>query len=227
MNEKIEAKCGDCGVRLAVPRAVAGKKIRCPSCQGVVDVPSDTGTSSGKAPVRKPPAAEQPQKKKPQRGSGAATPADRVPRIAPSKKNRTKPPPEDYDSYSDASPATSADPYTDSYSYAPGALPPRQKKKNAAASATAGSAAAYNPYTSSSDSLESRVSTVGSDDELTGVDIAICILCANVGCIIGIYRLCTGKPSSGLKMLLLAIIVQVFLAGLGLSLGGVPRGFGR
>ena len=39
MSEKIRVQCTSCFATLAVPDSAAGKKIRCPKCQGVVSVP--------------------------------------------------------------------------------------------------------------------------------------------------------------------------------------------
>lgn len=36
--EKIQIRCEHCSAVLAVPESAAGKKIRCPKCQGVVFV---------------------------------------------------------------------------------------------------------------------------------------------------------------------------------------------
>ena len=46
------------------------------------------------------------------------------------------------------------------------------------------------------------------DDELTGVDIALCVLCGGIGCIVGIIALIRGQSSRGGKMIGIS-----FLAG--------------
>lgn len=50
-----------------------------------------------------------------------------------------------------------------------------------------------------------------STDQLTGVDIALCV-CFPIGCIIGIIAIITGQPSRGLKMIGLAFVMP-FLWG--------------
>ncbi len=216
MAERIEATCGDCGARLAVPDAVAGKKIRCPKCQGVVNVPNRTAQSSGATPASITPPSSPPAKSKQSPDRGRPKPARQKKRREPEAEI------EEYDSYDNTSLEAAADPFGDSYSYASSALPPRKKKKQAAASVPE-----HNPYSSYSAPLESRMSMVG-DDDLTGGDIAICVICGNVGCIVGIYRLCTGRSSSGLKMLLLSIFSQVFFGGIsGMVLRAILSGAGR
>jgi phage FluMu protein Com len=42
MNDRIRVQCGACDTKLAVPGTVAGKKVRCPKCKGVVAVPAPT-----------------------------------------------------------------------------------------------------------------------------------------------------------------------------------------
>ena len=49
------------------------------------------------------------------------------------------------------------------------------------------------------------------EEELTGVDIALCILCSNIGCIIGIVALCRGQSSRGGKMIGIALGFQLIL----------------
>ena len=51
-----------------------------------------------------------------------------------------------------------------------------------------------------------------SDDELTGVDIALCLLCSNIGCIVGIVALIRGQTSRGGKMIGIALGFQFLLA---------------
>jgi hypothetical protein len=40
MSDRITFSCSDCFGKLAVPSSAAGKKIRCPKCQGVATVPA-------------------------------------------------------------------------------------------------------------------------------------------------------------------------------------------
>lgn len=76
MPETIETQCLECNGRFAVPANTAGKKIRCPKCQGVISVagkpPRLQSQKTTKPPVSNPPAAtlrasrSAPRKPKPQ-----------------------------------------------------------------------------------------------------------------------------------------------------------------
>jgi phage FluMu protein Com len=73
MTDKIHAKCTGCGKTLAVPATVAGKKVRCPVCQNVVQVPEapaigrpGSGGTSEREPnqVRQQPGRPAPRKRR-------------------------------------------------------------------------------------------------------------------------------------------------------------------
>lgn len=49
-------------------------------------------------------------------------------------------------------------------------------------------------------------------NQLTGGDIAICVLCFPIACVVGIVAIITGQPARGLKMIGLAIVMP-FLWG--------------
>ena len=59
-----------------------------------------------------------------------------------------------------------------------------------------------------------KKSSAAADDELTGVDIALCILCSNIGCIIGIVAMLRGQSSRGGKMIAIAIGFQFVLGAI-------------
>jgi ribosomal protein L40E len=46
------------------------------------------------------------------------------------------------------------------------------------------------------------------DDDLTPLDWLLCIFCGNIACIVGIVYLCLGKPKAG-KMIIVAICLQI------------------
>lgn len=56
MTDRIQVTCPDCRAHLAVPETVAGRKIRCPKCQGViaVDAPAARPARSPAAPAPTP-----------------------------------------------------------------------------------------------------------------------------------------------------------------------------
>ena len=43
--------------------------------------------------------------------------------------------------------------------------------------------------------------------QLTGGDIAICVLCCPIACVVGIVAIITGQPARGLKMIGLALVM--------------------
>lgn len=49
-------------------------------------------------------------------------------------------------------------------------------------------------------------------NQLTGADIAICVLCFPIACVVGIVAIITGQPARGLKMIGLSIVMP-FLWG--------------
>lgn len=44
-------------------------------------------------------------------------------------------------------------------------------------------------------------------NQLTGGDIAICVLCCPIACVVGIVAIITGQPARGLKMIGLALVM--------------------
>lgn len=48
----------------------------------------------------------------------------------------------------------------------------------------------------------------GEDDDLTGTDLVIAILCGNIGCILGIIWMIQGKPK-GMKMIGVSVLAQI------------------
>ena len=61
-----------------------------------------------------------------------------------------------------------------------------------------------------------KSSSSSSEDELTGVDIALCVLCSGIGCIVGIVALCRGQSSRGGKMIGISLLMQVVWGGINL-----------
>lgn len=66
-----------------------------------------------------------------------------------------------------------------------------------------------------------RRSSGGDDDDLTPVDILLAVLCTNIGCILGVIWVISGK-SKGAKMLGLCVMVNVawFVLGMILAMLG-------
>lgn len=53
----IEVKCDGCQRRLRVPDSTAGKRIKCPKCQAIIQVPAEAESPSASAPTAAPAAA--------------------------------------------------------------------------------------------------------------------------------------------------------------------------
>ncbi len=69
----IKVKCGGCAKVYSLKDNLAGKKIRCPACKGVMAVPAAKGSPAAKVPVRKPaPAGGGGTVKKPRRSLAAS-----------------------------------------------------------------------------------------------------------------------------------------------------------
>jgi hypothetical protein len=90
----IEVACPHCQKNLRVGDHVAGKKIRCPACQGVVSVPAEEIVEVAEVyeepePVRRP----EPRKERPRGGSGTRRPEPKSrPAEAPERRSaRTRP----------------------------------------------------------------------------------------------------------------------------------------
>lgn len=216
MDEKITCRCDACGKTLAVPSHASGKKIRCPSCQAIVAVPAS-------APIDRPETPEKKPSPKPAQKPDPPKPTSSKPASKPNSKPKAQRAPDPWET------DTAADPYADAYSYANAPLPPRESKKNSErSSAQSVPTRAYEPY--SEPALEDRmVRTTADDDELSGSDILLCILCSNIACIVGLIRICTGRSSSGLKMILICLLTNVIatiigvMAGVASSMGNAGR----
>ena len=103
MSDRIRVQCGACDSKLAVPGTVAGKKVRCPKCKGVIAVPAYT-----------------PQPTPAVRGSQTAA--------APKKKKRThrkRPGPKTEDLFASDGVLSQGEAVTSSS----GQLPPRRKQR--------------------------------------------------------------------------------------------------
>lgn len=153
MSEKIAAECPSCGKVFAVAASFAGKKIRCPQCQGVIQIsggsPAAPGPRSSGAPSSTRAAEPAPQRSEPRVArpvkqdepavarpskpasarAAAARPEPKPTRSAPSKRKKSdnydaEQPWDDLDSYDDQE----VDAYSNNAYGGSGGLPPRSKK---------------------------------------------------------------------------------------------------
>jgi phage FluMu protein Com len=156
MSDRVAAECPSCGKVFAVAASFAGKKIRCPQCQGVIQIaastesppvprPSSSAASGSPGPspasrpeprVARPVRSDDPPVAKPARPAStrpAAAKAESQPtRSTPPKKKRSKnydeeQPWGDLNSYDD--PAN--DPYSDNSYESTSSLPARSRKGGA------------------------------------------------------------------------------------------------
>lgn len=234
MADRIRIKCANCGKTLAVPASAAGRKTKCPACGNVNRVPAagDGGsgefgqkTSSGPSLSDISSFAANVPELKPSSGRPAE------PRPPKKKKPKRKKQESSYDDFGDdplyddfgpADDAGATDQFADDLfggvsvpddPYSGGAMPPKRKKKKKSSKPRIKSS--YNAYEApSAESRSGRRSH--EDEELTGADIVLCLLCSNLGCLIGIIRLCTGKTANGRKMIMLSFAVPAVLIVLGL-----------
>lgn len=97
MAATLDVACPHCEKQLRVPAELAGKVIRCKNCQGMFEVPSESGTGR---PVKDKPAPAKPVAAKPAKAKPAAAakpvaakPAKAVSETIPLKDEEPPPPP--------------------------------------------------------------------------------------------------------------------------------------
>ena len=161
MSDKIVIPCSECGSNMSVPSTAAGKKVRCPKCKTVVDIPGGSSYASDDASSGTTSAEPQPRRARrisePSASSPSAPPAKPTPVAKPAslvkpapiakpaeaKPRRTKEraaPADDDWLDDDLSSLGSGGDEWDSYGnpYAePQGLPPRGKRKNTGSSTPA------------------------------------------------------------------------------------------
>jgi hypothetical protein len=152
MSDRIPTECPSCGKAFALAATFAGKKIRCPQCQGIIQVggvaapaksgggtpaaapsrpASSSGTPKSEPRVARRVSAEDDSTARPSQSttsrSGSSQTSSRSSRPA-SKKKRS----ENYDQeqpWDDLDSMEAQDDYGDDPYASPGALPPKSKKK--------------------------------------------------------------------------------------------------
>jgi hypothetical protein len=160
MSDKIVIPCSECGSNMSVPSTAAGKKVRCPKCKTVVDIPGGSSYASDDASSDTASAEPQPRRARrisePTAGSSPVPAAKPAPAVKPAslakpvpiatpaqakpKRTREKAAPADDDWLEDdeASSYGSGGSEWDSYgnpAQVPQALPPRSKRKTTGSSA--------------------------------------------------------------------------------------------
>lgn len=174
----ISVKCFDCGKSLKAPDALAGKKAKCPDCGAIVPIP---------------------------KAALDAESFDDEPVSKPKSKSKSKPIEDEYDSTFDDLADYEADaPVDESAQRKPCPMCGELIAKTAAKCRYCGEI--LDPAMRKRAKKSS--SSVSSDDEMSGVDIALCILCSGIGCIVGIVALIRGQSSRGGKMIGLSLMMQ-------------------
>lgn len=68
-----------------------------------------------------------------------------------------------------------------------------------------------------------KASSAAADDELTGVDIALCVLCSGIACIIGIVALIRGQTSRGGKMIGISLLMQLIWGAINMLISEMAK----
>lgn len=126
MSDRITFSCSECSGKLAVPSSAAGKKIRCPKCQGVATVPASMISPFEGMP-------EVPKRKRSEPQGAARDGVNGRAEIVRPKKPKRRESSEDSWLTEDLS-QNQGDASWDDYGYGTGTsqrLPPRTKKKRA------------------------------------------------------------------------------------------------
>ena len=197
----ITVRCPACGKRLQAPDSAAGKRAKCPQCSKILKVPEPIQDAE-EVPLEAPPPLA-PQPAAPRDLSDLLDEADEYPLAAP--------------------PPTMAAP-TSSFSGGDARRPCPMCGEfiPAGAAVCRFCNEVFDPALKKK--RRRRASVGGEDEDLTGVDILLAILCTNIGCILGLIWMIQGKPK-GAKMLGLCVLIQViaFFVGFILSaMGGGP-----
>ena len=206
----ITVRCPECGKRLQAPDSAAGKRAKCPNCSKVLVIPEPVYEAEefAEEPAPVPAPTPTPTPAAPRDLSDLLDEADEYPLQAPPPTLPTSTP-------SSAGVDTRRPCPMCGEFIPPGAAVCRfcgeifdptlkRKKKKSWGWGSGGG---------------------GEDEDLNGVDIALAILCTNIGCILGVIWMIQGKPKGG-KMVGLCLLMQVigFFIGMVMSAmgGGGP-----
>lgn len=126
MSDRITFSCSECSGKLAVPSSTAGKRIRCPKCQGIATVPAVKSS-----PVERRPAVAKRKTSDPQRAVRSSE-NGRAQNLRPKERKREEPFEDSW--LSEDLSQNQGDALWDDYGYGNGTgtsqgLPPRTKKK--------------------------------------------------------------------------------------------------
>jgi hypothetical protein len=191
--------CPDCGRNLTAPDSAVGKRLRCPECQAIFNAPTELPTASPFAAEPAPSAGP------PSPGAGEPWPGAGEP--AP---GAGEPPP---DGVFDAEEIGAEEIRDKSGATAPFAPGDQERRPcsvcgemivaNAAKCRFCG--AIFDPVLRRA---EERRRVKPEDSDMGGGEWLLCILCAGIGCIVGIVYAIQGKPK-GAKMIGVSIVAAI------------------
>ena len=174
------AKCPGCGKGIQVPDSMAGKRVKCPACAHVWQVPRPVVDAEAVP------------------GTPSQAPAPAAP-----KKNEWFD-----DMMSDEYPIAAVQNFGGGPAATPStpAEPPRRPCPQCGEMIALGAVkcrfcdAVFDEKLRRSEKKKKRRSYSSDDDDLTTLEWVICILCGGIGCIVGIIYAIQGKPK-GMKMI--------------------------
>ncbi len=178
----ISVNCSECGKSLKAPDTLAGKKAKCPQCGAVVPIPAAVLDAEL---IDEPPPL-------PKKSSAQSKP-------------KPKPADDDGSMFDDAAEFEAKDPADDRK---PCPMCGEMIAQSAAKCRFCGELFDAGLRKRSQSKSGSRS---GDQDPLTGWDIALCVLCSNIGCIIGIVACIRGQTSRGGKMIGIALLINVIV----------------
>lgn len=200
----IQVNCPKCGKKLKIADAAAGKKVKCPACDGVVLVPvSDDLFGDEPEPEPKPePPTPPPQAKRPRSSSGGATkPA--------SKPAASSKPPEEDDLFGgiDLSGIEKDSPETEDRKPCPvcGEMIVRTAKK----CRFCGEDLADRKRRKDDAISRPRQVSYADDDDLTCMESLFGVFCSGCACIMALVWIIQGKQK-GYKLLGISVVVIIF-----------------
>jgi hypothetical protein len=181
----IPVVCSWCDRKFAAPDSAAGKTTSCPGCKGVVTVPASAAPRGGT--IGPPPGFDDdPQ---PASSGGSGSPAF------------------DAEGYSLEPPEPAAAAQAGGEQRRPCPVCGEWIINTAVKCRFCGEV--FDATLRGSSLRSAKPGQFGKDDDMTGFDWFLALLCPGIGCIVGIVRLIQGQKSAG-KMLVISIAMTVF-----------------
>lgn|GEM_PF-843451 len=167
MSDRIIVACSFCQRNMSVPASAVGKKIRCPKCETVTDVPAESAVAP-KAQLRptSQPSPERPQgRPQAERSDRSSRPPARRQKPAATEPSEDSWLNEDFSSYNDAGDQSGS---YDAGPNVPAALPPRSRKSAKTKNAATAPSSPYE-YSSGANVSSPRHSSGVNGSVITGI----------------------------------------------------------